>query len=136
MVCRCRVVEIKVLEFIACVLAQKVGLFLRFHPFSDDGLAQHPAQGDDGFGLPFVEGAAGDVPDEGAIDLDGINRELFELGQRGVTEAKVVDGNPNASAREVVQDFHGGIDIAHQQGFGDVQFQKAWIHARVGQYCR
>src|SRR5450755_1832139 len=37
-----------------------------------------------------------DVLDEGSVDLDLVERKTLKIGQRGITGAKIVHGDPNA----------------------------------------
>ena len=66
----------------------------------------------------FVE-----IGDERLIDLDLVEGERLEIGQRGVSGAEVVHGDPHAERLEPAQDRNGAGEILHQHAFGDFQLQ-------------
>ena len=53
-----------------------------FHTFGYHLQAQVMRHGDDGLGDRYVVRVSGNVLDERAIDLDGVNGEAFEITQR------------------------------------------------------
>ena len=54
----------------------------RFDPFGDDRQVQCLCKGDDGIDDGGVVGVAGDVPDEGLIDLQLVQWQQLQVGQR------------------------------------------------------
>ena len=72
--------------------AQALGLFLALDPFGDGHQTQGLGDLDDGLGQAgrVVIGQRGD---ERAVDLEDVDRELLEVGQRRIPGAEVVDGD-------------------------------------------
>ncbi|MNC66495.1 hypothetical protein D3C75_1168930 [compost metagenome] len=67
------------LHFVAIVLAQKLQLLVGFHAFSNHRQVQTVGHGDDCPGDLRVLLAFGQTVDEGAVDLQYIDRELLEV---------------------------------------------------------
>ena len=72
-----RPAEIKPLEFITAVLRQKGKLFGRLDAFGDDMQLEAMGQSDDRFDNCFIIGVGPDIFNEGAVDLQYVDRELF-----------------------------------------------------------
>lgn len=69
------------LEGLAAAGDQRIPLGRGFDPLGDDGQIEKVAEGDDGFGDRGIVGVAVDVPDKAAVDLDLVERELFQVAQ-------------------------------------------------------
>jgi hypothetical protein len=65
-----------------------------------------------------------DVAHEGAVDLQVIDREQLEVGERGVAGAEVVDGQRDAHAPSACENDDGFLRVFHDRAFGDFQFQQ------------
>src|SRR5260370_41783764 len=61
--------------------------------------------------------------DEGAIDLDLVERECPQVRQRRVTGPEIVHRDADAKRLELTQRRQRPIEIADQRGFGDLQFE-------------
>nr|GFB67140.1 hypothetical protein [Tanacetum cinerariifolium] len=105
------------LHFVAAVFAQEFQLFVGFHALRDDRQVEAVGHGDDRAGDLCVLFAGRQTVDEGAVDLQHIDRELLEVVQRGIAGAEVVDRDAQAQALEAVQDLHRFADLAHQDAF-------------------
>ncbi len=71
-------------------------------PFGDDGDAQAVGQGDHGLddrpvGLPVETG------DERPIDLDRVEWQVLEVGQRRIAGAEVVEHEPDAHVAQPME---------------------------------
>ncbi len=53
--------------------------------------------------------------DERAVDLERVDGELAEVGERRVAGAEVVDGDAHAELLDLAQAAHGGVGVAHQR---------------------
>ncbi len=85
-----------------------------------EGVGQRDDGGDDG----FVVGVGGDAGHEGAVDLDDVDREPFEVGQGRVAGAEVVDGDADSEQLELVQGgdgVGGGVD---ESGLGELEAEQ------------
>ena len=73
-----------------------VGLRCALHPFGDDIHAETAAQLDDGVDNGRVTRILFNVRDKAAIDLQYIDRILFEVAERGKAGAEIVqrDAHP------------------------------------------
>ena len=76
---------------IAAVVAEEVGLFDELHSLGDDFEAEAVGHGDDGGDDGRGVGIGGDVVDEGLVDLERVDGEAFQVAQRGVAGAEVVE---------------------------------------------
>ena len=80
-------------------------------------------QRDDGAGdrQAFVAAIAFD--DEGAVDLEDVDGETLQVGERRITGAEVVDRNIDAHRLQFIEHCQRPLDVAHQHAFGDFQFE-------------
>ena len=78
-------------------------------------------------------GFVGEAVDEAAVDLERVDRESLEVGERRVPGAEVVDGQVQAEAAQLAQRDSGGLDVAHQGRLGDLQPQRVGSEATLGQ---
>ncbi|MNR36021.1 hypothetical protein D3C85_1539090 [compost metagenome] len=70
------------LHFIATMLTQEVQLFMGFHAFGDHRQIQAVGHGDDRPGDLRILLARRQAVDEGAVDLEHVDRELLEVVER------------------------------------------------------
>ena len=61
--------------------------------------------------------------DEHPVDLQLVEREPAEVGERRSTGAEVVDGEVHAEVLEHPQRLAGGVEIVEQRALGDLQRQ-------------
>ena len=80
---------------------QEVGLALRFHAFGDQTPPKAAAELDDGAHDRTAgarDAAAVDLVDEGAVDLERVDRELLQATEGGVAGPEIVDREVDAQA--------------------------------------
>ena len=77
-------------------LAEVVELVDRFDAFGEGSEAEVPAELDEDADQRVGFGGAVDRVGERAVDLDRVDRELLERGERGVAGAEVVDRDVDA----------------------------------------
>ena len=65
-----------------------------------------------------------EVVDEGAIDLHRRQREAFQVRQRRVPGAEVVDGEPDAHVADLLQQHHRMLGVLHHRPFGDLELEQ------------
>ena len=87
--CRLGFAEIVALEAVAFFIQQELELLGGFDAFGGDVQTEFFREGDDGFHQAGVFGVGGDVADKGAVDLDFVQGQALQIGQRGVTGAEV-----------------------------------------------
>ena len=68
-----------------------------------------------------VVGVAGQALDEGAVDLDAIDRQALEVAERGEAGAEVVQREADAHLADAVQGGDGGFGVLEDVGFGDFE---------------
>ena len=68
-------------------------------------------------------GRARDRARERAVDLEAVDRELLEVGERGVAGPEVVDGDSDAELLDRLQPTRGLAGIAHERGLGHFEDQ-------------
>jgi len=69
-------------------------------------------------------GTASQIVNEVLIDFHRVDRELLQIGQRGVAGSKIIDGKANAHLLEPRHDAEGHFGIVHGDGFGDLDIQR------------
>src|SRR5437763_8267686 len=80
--------EIVALKFIAGALLEELRLLLRLDAFGADRQTQRAPHRNDRVCDPDVLGAAGNVANERAVNLDGVDGKFLEIGKGRVTGAK------------------------------------------------
>ncbi len=93
--------------------------------FGYDVQAQRAGQGDHGPGehTPAAVVAA-ELVDEGLVDLEDVDREVLKVGQAGVADAEVVDGDLQAEFFEGGDPFRDAGTVDDQHGFGQFEHQQ------------
>src|SRR5207253_192609 len=54
-------------------------------------------------------------------DLEAVDRQLAEVGERRVAGAEVVDGKADAHAPQRVHRLERDVELSHQRGLGDLE---------------
>jgi hypothetical protein len=98
-------------------------LSLRLDPFGHDGEAESVRQRGDARDDRSVVRVAGHRHDERPVDLQLLDGEPPQVGQRGIPGAEVVDRQVHAQLPETLQDPDCAIRVIHQHGLGDLQPQ-------------
>ena len=69
--------------------------------------------------------ATGDILDEGAVDLDLVEREALQIAQRGIAGAEIVQRDPDAELAQLMQHVERRLVVANQHRLGDLELQPA-----------
>ena len=107
--------------------AEELHLALLLHSLRHHAQAELAGHGDGGARDGGVLGGAGDSAHEGLVDLEHVDRELLEVGDRGVAGAEVVDGQAHAEGAdrvELAQDL--GIAAEHA-ALAELQLQQRGV---------
>src|SRR3954462_8151723 len=91
-----RLREEKSLCLIALVRAQKRKLLDRFHTFCDHFEVQAVRHGDDSASDRGVVRIYRDVPHEGPVDLERVDRETLQVTQTRIAGTEIIDGHAYA----------------------------------------
>ena len=70
-----------------------------------------------------IVGIAGDVADEGAVDLDGVDRQMLQVRQRGMAGAEIVDGDSYAHLLDGAQGADDLFGAVQHHAFRDFDLQ-------------
>ena len=76
---------------------------------------------------PVALVVADDVVDEPLVDLEDVDRELGERGERRVAGAEVVDGDPHAGAAEFVEGGDDAAGLAGEDRLGDLEGERGRV---------
>src|SRR3990172_2519378 len=122
------------LEAVAALEEGEMGLGL-------DALGHHVetevvAEPDDRLGHRAVVDVGLDIADERPIDLQAVQRELGEVGERRESGPEVVDGDADPGELQLLEDRAGASDVAHQEALGDLELQLRGGKARCRERLR
>lgn len=121
------------LYLIAGVLTEELQLLLGLDPLGDYFHVQAVCHGDDGPGDLRILFAVGQAVDEAAVDFQHIDGELLEVIERRVTGAKIINRDAQPEFFQLGQGLQGVGDIAHQDAFGQLQFEAGSWRVMQGQ---
>ncbi len=109
------------LRDIAPQVDEPIELLLRLDALGDGHQAQAVGQSDDGAHDRVGVGAGPEAGDEAPIDLDAVDREALEVGQRRVPRPEVVDVQAQAQRPELGEHRPAGCHVGHEHTLGDLQ---------------
>src|SRR5260221_288808 len=78
-------------------------------------------------------GVCRDVLYERSVDLDLVEWKTLKIGERGITGAKIIHGDPNAKRSQLVKNGKGHFPVLQQNGLGNFDLQPGWVQTRGGQ---
>src|SRR5207237_10364420 len=73
--------------------------------------------------------------DEGLVDLDLMDREPMQVGERGVAGAEVIDRKAHPELAELGQGLDGTLGLGHDQALRDLEHKQGWRGLRGLDYC-
>src|SRR5581483_1012931 len=125
--------EEKALAAVALFALQVAELRRLLDAFADRFQAQGLAELDEGVDEGAGLAGGGDPGDEGAVDLEGVDGELAQVGEGAVAGAEVVDRDPDAERLE--RDELGGslVGVAHERRLGDLEGQGRRVEPAPGE---
>ena len=96
-----RSAEIEALCLVAAVCLKKSYLVFRFHALSDHTFLETFGHGDDRADDCRIVCIGGDVAHEGSVNLQGIDRKLFQVAQTGIPGTEIIhrETHPNGFER-------------------------------------
>jgi len=122
---RHRAAEQVALQVVAAVGFEEFQLFDGFYALADHLQVQGVGHDDDGLDDLAVFLAAWHILQEGSVDLQDVQRQAFEVGQRRVTGTEVIDRQGHALGAHALEQADSALDVPHQCVFGDFQLQVA-----------
>ena len=114
---------------IAVLRAQSLDLDLLLDALGQRDQTQGAAELDQGVDEGGGIGRTAHLRHERAVDLEHVDGELAEVGERRVAGAEVVDGDLHAEILETRQPVDGGVGVLHEHGFGDLDHEGLRGHA-------
>src|SRR5215470_16561017 len=126
---RYRPVENVALHLVTGVIAQESFLVRALDAFGDDRQVQALAHGDDRLSDGLVLAVLDEVANEGAVHLQGVDREALDLCERGVADSEVVDGDPHTQLLNGGKQLDRPLRILHHQALRQLDLEQLWRHA-------
>src|SRR6185436_19298825 len=124
-----RLAEIVSLDLVAFEIAKESQLLLGFHPFRHYAEPQAVRHGDDGPCDRCVVAVPRQVPNERAVDLEGVQGKALEVVQGRVARPEIVDREMYPECLELVEQHDRLFRILHHHAFGDLQLQERRVEA-------
>ena len=90
------------------------------------------AEADDHFGDARAIGTVADIGDEGAVDLQPVDRQAVEIRKGREAGAEIVDGDRDASTLRGVQLRLDVGAVGHRHRFSDFQLDQRWRQPAIG----
>jgi hypothetical protein len=106
---------------LAAQVGERVTFSFTLDAFGDDGQADSFGEGDDAGDEEMSRCLLVHAGDEGTVDLDLVDREVSECGQRAEPGAEVVQGESYPELAEVVTDRQAGRGIHQTPRLGDLE---------------
>src|SRR4029079_16422694 len=125
--------EVVTLHLVARAFAQERLLLGRLDAFGDDRQAQGLTHRDDRLGNRAIFRVARDLADEGAVDLQRVDREALQMRERRVARAEIVDREPDTERLDRAQNLHGALGVVHDHAFRDLDLEQRRIHSGLAQ---
>lgn len=104
-------------------LDKAIGLRFFLNAFRNDIHAKPFAHGEDGTDDVLGRAVFENRGNEGAIDLQLVEVEFTQAAKRRLPGAEIIERNSDADAPQIVDDLLGRCRVAHQAGFGNLDFQ-------------
>ncbi len=102
---------------------QKITLFPGFHPFGHHLQVQALGQLNDDACDRCVVWVAQDVGHKAFVDLELTQRQAFETRQRGITDAKIVNGQCDPERPEPTHFLNRDLHAVGQQALGQLELE-------------
>src|SRR6185437_5443246 len=120
---RQRRAEMESLVLIAAEGAQELELLGGLDPLGDHFELQAVRQGDDGLDDGGIYLAL-EIPDEGAVDLQLVDREAAQIVDARVAGAEVIDRHQHAHAAQLLEDRRRLLRIGHHRALGELDLEE------------
>ena len=121
------------LHAVAAFLGEEGELVDRLDALGDDRHFEAVAEIDHGADDRRRLRVAAEIHDEGAVDLDLVERERLEIAQRGVSAAEIIHGDAHAERLQPAQQRETAIKILDQHALGDFELEPAGRKAGLEQ---
>ena len=119
--------ELVALCLVAAMCLKECYLSFCFRAFGDNALPQAFSHGDHRADDRAVVRVCGDVTYEGLVDLQGIDRKLFQVAQTGIPSAKVIYREAHPDGFERAENRAERFCMLHKHAFRYFEFEIARI---------
>jgi hypothetical protein len=123
------------LDLVAAEVAQAAQLPLRLDALGDDPQRQAVAEVDDRLHDDLVVRAVLEVLHERLVDLQPLDRQALDVGERGVAGAEVVDREGHAELVQVAQALRRGLAVLDDRVLGELDVERGRIEAALAQHA-
>src|SRR5262249_47422677 len=131
---RHRLAVIEALAAFAADRAEIGGIGLSLHTLGDHLLAELIRKRDDRAENERGRAVGPSVAHQRAVDLDGVTREAVQIAQRAIARAEIVEREARAEALEPGENLDGALWVLHDEGFGDLELERALWHRLARQH--
>ncbi len=107
-------------------------MFDRFNPFGNHLALESLSQADNAFDDGQVFRVVKHVADEGLVNFQHFSRQAAEVGERGVTRTKIVEGETNAQGATFGEQCGDQPDIFQYRSFENFELKPTRLDARIG----
>ena len=101
------------------MFAKEFKLFLCFNPFCNHLQAKIVPHDDNRVGDRRIVGIGRHIADKRPVDLDRIDRQSLQIGQRRITRPEIVNCDLQAKLAQFIKDGCRSFDFMHHHGFSD-----------------
>ena len=122
------------LRIFAAELVEFDRIGLGLGAFGDDLHAEIVRQGHHRAQDHRLAALRGGVVDEGAVDLDRVEGEALEIGQRRITGAEIVQCEAGPEIADARQDLRRIFRILHHQALGQFELETTPAHIATRQH--
>src|SRR5438045_2461795 len=123
--------EIVTLSAVASEGPEAIDLLGPFHALGRDVHVERVAQGDHRLHDGGLGRDAVDALDEGAVELDDVDREPAQIPESRVAGAEVVDGHAQAGTAQALEGANRPV-VAEGEALGDLDLQKLGVEPAGG----
>ena len=113
------------LHRVAAFLGEEGELLLGLDALGDDRHFEAVAEADHGADDRGRLRIAAEIDDEGAVDLDLVERERLQIAQRGIAAAEIVHRDAHAERLQPPQQRQAAVEILDQHALGDFELEPA-----------
>src|SRR6266540_1228178 len=111
------------LRLVATLIAEERELLRGRHPLRHDAQPEPVSHRDDGSGDRAMIGIPRELLNEGAIELDPIDRKTSEIVQEPKARSEIVEGDPHVPLLQVLEPRDASLGILHRGRLGDLEVE-------------
>ena len=121
------------LKLIAALRPQQLELPLTLDALGDDTEPQTLPKRDHRTRNRHAIRLAVTLHDEGTVNFQDVERKAFQVSQRGIAGAEIIEREAHADGFKRLEHLVGALIIVEEHAFGDFQFQPVRRYLRIGE---